>query len=407
MKILHLNTFTRGGAATAAKRLHDGLRIVGIDSAFGCSPEVGSGWAVSSRRPAPRSRSHDIFARKLASHSYKRRLGDVKSVTFVSNPRTRVRPGHLLDFFPADIINLHWIANFIDWGSCLPWLAKQAPLVWTLHDMSPFSGVWHYMPNESERTPGMLRWDQEIRRLKESVLKSIPHDRLTVVSPSMWLAREARASELLGRFQVKVIPNGLDTESFQPLDRAMARAALGLQDKSQVVGFIADGANDPRKGLGILIEALDKLPVASRPHLVIAGGGCEGLSGYEVTDLGKIESERVLRLFYSCLDIFACPSLQDNLPNTVLESISCGTPVIAFNVGGLPDMVRPGKTGWLAEEVSGASMSGHLCEALGDPCNLERLRDSCRAVAVAKYSLTLQARSYQALYSELLANDAS
>jgi glycosyltransferase involved in cell wall biosynthesis len=253
----------------------------------------------------------------------------------------------------------------------------------------------------------MLRWDHKVFKLKQRILNSIPEERLTIVSPSKWMATEAKNSELLGRFPVKTIPYGLNTSIFRPLERSTARAALGLDEHFQVVGFIADGASDPRKGLAILIQALESMPLQSRPHLLIAGGIGEGLTNYSFTDLGRIENENLLRLFYSSLDLFICPSLQDNLPNTVLESISCGTPVIAFNIGGLSDMVRLENTGWLVDEVSSGALSKKICEVLGDTGTLNVIRDSCRSLALKEYISIVQARAYQDLYSELLSNDAT
>jgi glycosyltransferase involved in cell wall biosynthesis len=402
VKILHLNSLTRGGAANAARRLHEGLCEIRIESTFGCAPGNHSAWAVSSNSPDPRWKSFEILHRSFSYYQNKQRLGAVVPVTYMSHPRTRIRSIHLACLMPADVINLHWIADFLDWETCLPWLAKQAPLVWTLHDMNPFSGIWHYVPNEYECTKGMVALDEIVRKIKIKVFSLIPKNRLTIVAPSKWMAKIAETSELLGQFQVRHIPNGVDTNSFKPINKSIARAALGLDDETKIIGFISDGASDPRKGLSILIEALEGLPPHTRPHLVIAGGCCRGLSKYRVTDLGKIESDNVLRLFYSCLDLFVCPSLQDNLPNTVLESFACGTPVVAFDTGGIPEMVRPHVSGWLANTGDATELRLRIEEALENSSNLSVYSSRCRSIAVSEYSLSVQAKKYERLYRSIL-----
>jgi glycosyltransferase involved in cell wall biosynthesis len=402
MKILHLNTLTRGGAANAARRLHQGLCEIGIGSAFGCAPGYGTHWASSCGSPTPRWKPIEVIHRRISFYQYKRRLGGIVAVTVNSHPRTRILPVHLASLLPADVINLHWIANFLDWEACLPWLAAQAPLVWTLHDMNPFSGIWHYTPNQSERTKGMLALDEQVLKIKRQVLASLPKDRLTFVAPSKWMAKEAEDSELLSGFPVRHIPNGLNTESFRPINKSTARAALGLDEENKIIGFISDGASDPRKGLSKLIEALEGLPSHSQPHLVIAGGNYTGLSNYRITDLGRIESDEVLRLFYSCLDLFVCPSLQDNLPNTILESFACGTPVVAFDAGGIPEMVRPSVSGWLAKTGVASELRARIQDALLDSVKLSDYSSRCRDITISEYPLSVQACRYKDLYESIL-----
>lgn len=398
MKILHLNTLTGGGAAIAARRLHEGLLAEDVQSVFCSAPGPPASWAIQCGRAPARSRVIESLARRWR----KRHQPGVSQVTFASDPRTRIHPEQLSAFFPVDVVNLHWIANFLNWETCLPWLSEQAPVVWTLHDMNAFSGIWHYHPNAHENTPRMQRWNQTVLKCKRRALRHIPDNRLTVVAPSRWLAEEARNSELLGRFPIKVIPYGLDTDFFQPVDRSQARTALGLDQNAPLVGFIADGSNDPRKGLSLLVKALQALPSDQRPHLLVVGGDYEGPADFEVTSLGRIQNDRLLRLFYSALDLFACPSLQDNLPNTVIESMACGIPVVAFETGGIPDMVRPGETGWLARHGDAVALSEMIREALGDFERLRSISASCRNVALAEYSLAIQARAYRSIYSELI-----
>lgn len=118
--------------------------------------------------------------------------------------------------------------------------------------------------------------------------------------------------------------------------------------------------------------------------------------------LGSISSNTLLSVFYSLADVFVIPSRQDNLPNTVLESMACGTPVVGFDVGGIPDMVRPGETGWLAEPESVHSLQEAIEAALSDNERRNQMGQTCRAVVEAEYTLTVQAEAYRALYEQLL-----
>jgi glycosyltransferase involved in cell wall biosynthesis len=400
MKILHLNTHVSGGAAVASRRLHEGLLKVGVASVFGCAAGATAQWAIPAETPlTPRSVVAAV-GNRVRVRCERRRDQGPKRTTYATDCRTRYRPQHLKRFLPFDIVNLHWIANFIDWETCLPWLAERAPIVWTLHDMNPCRGIWHYQPGESEQTGNRREWDQQVLDRKARSLACLADQSLTVVAPSHWLAAEAAASTLLGRFRVKVIPYGFDLNIFRPIEKAAARAALGLDVRKPVIGFLADGVSDPRKGYHLLVEALKNV-AKPWPTLLTAGSGDPPQGDFECQHLGRIHSDALLRLFYSAIDLFICPSLQDNLPNTVLESMACGTPVVAFDIGGLPDMIRDGVSGWLVPPFNIAIPGETICRALSEPSHLEQLSRSCRRISEQEYCLTTQADRYRSLYNEI------
>jgi glycosyltransferase involved in cell wall biosynthesis len=226
-----------------------------------------------------------------------------------------------------------------------------------------------------------------------------PDSRILGVAPSAWLAREA-STGLWKHRRMELIPCGLDTSLYEPLDRELARRALGIPDGDKpLLLAAADHLNDPRKGTDLLLSALGQIgPVT----LLTFGSGNPPAApaGVRIVPLGRIDHERTKALAYNAADIYVHSARADNLPFTVMESISCGTPVAAFRVGGVPDMVRPGLTGWLASEVSAAALADTICQAMSD-IGRTPLRAECRRVAETDYSLGLQAERYERLFESV------
>jgi glycosyltransferase involved in cell wall biosynthesis len=213
----------------------------------------------------------------------------------------------------------------------------------------------------------------------------------------------AAESPLLADKRVEVIPYGVPTATYHPEGRAGLRRAFGLRGTDRALLFVADRVSNRRKGFAVLQEALAGLRAPEGRRLVLFSVGRrapEELAGHEHIALGPIENEELMAAIYSAADLFVAPSLQDNLPNTVLESLACGTPVVGSHTGGIPDMVRPGETGWLFETGNAEALRATLQEALAAP-DLTGLRTRCREVAEREYSLELQAERYGKLYEEV------
>jgi glycosyltransferase involved in cell wall biosynthesis len=163
--------------------------------------------------------------------------------------------------------------------------------------------------------------------------------------------------------------------------------------------FAAESLSDPRKGGALLVDALGRSAV--RPLTVLTIGRDDlvlDLAGIEVRGMGHLTNERLLALAYSAADVLIHPALADNLPNVVLEAMGCGTPTIAFPIGGLPELVRPGSTGWLAKSVAAESLAREIDGALSAIRQGQTLRDSCRAVCEAEFSLEQQAARYMEIF---------
>lgn len=417
MRVVHLSTDdVTGGAARCALRLHQGLsRIAGVDSTMivdrlrGSEPGV-----VAFKGPDGILAKRRLKRRKRRIRSALDEYASVRPDGFEPfNPdASPYGPAPLEQAMPCEVINLHWVARFLGVESLAAWLPAGLPVVWTLHDMHLLTGGCHYdhgcgkfqsgcgaCPQLGSSEPNDLArhfWDRKRRALAGMGSRSIE-----IVTPSRWLAREAKRSGVIpDGWRVRVIPYGLDTALFAPGDRGSWRARYDIPAEANVLLFVAQSVENRRKGFVHLRAALDALEAVEHLWLVSVGKGEPSLpSGVNARHLGEIRSDEEMAGVYGMADVFCVPSLQDNLPATVLESLATGTPVAGFDVGGIPDMVRPGETGALADAVSGEALAvaiRRVLEASGDG-----LRARCRDVAETEYSLALQAARYLELYGEL------
>lgn len=418
MNVLHINTFDQsGGAARAARRLHMGLRRLGHHSSIFVSRRSSNDSTVTAFAPPMdlpsrlgrrmrRGRINRDFARYRASRP--------AGYEPFRDDRTQHGAGPLSQLPSCDVINVHWIAGFVDYPSFFSQVPKHTPIVWTLHDMNPFTGGCHYddgcggFTDRCGACPQLGSNDsddlsRQIWQRKHRIFDQIDSSRLHIVTPSGWLAAEAERSTLLEHFPISVIPNGLDTHAFSPRDRYIARAALDLPQAADVVLFVAHSLSNRRKGFALLTQALTALADWPNLFLVSVGRGKPAIdSSIPCLHLGHLGNDRLLSLVYSAADLFVIASIQDNLPNTVLESLACGTPVVGFAVGGIPEVVRPGITGLLATPQDVAGVRAAIVELIEDPAERAKMSANCRRVAVEEYGLELQARRYVELYETTL-----
>jgi glycosyltransferase involved in cell wall biosynthesis len=216
------------------------------------------------------------------------------------------------------------------------------------------------------------------------------------------MAEDVRQSPLLRRFPLTIIPNGIDPEMFSARDRRTARGLLGIGQNMRVVLFAANDVTNRRKGLRLLSDALIGQTTMSDLLLVSVGHAKPALdSRISHLHLGHIEY-KWLSLAYTAADVFVIPSLQENFGNVILESMACGTPVVGFAVGGIPDMVRPGITGLLVPPYDVPALRAAVLGLLQNEEKRREMSRNCRQIAVDEYSLDLQARRYSELYESLL-----
>jgi glycosyltransferase involved in cell wall biosynthesis len=316
---------------------------------------------------------------------------------------------------PSDIVNLHWVAGFFDYREFFRKLPARLPVVWTLHDMNPFTGGCHFdggcgkfaercgaCPQLGSNDPKDL--SARVWRRKQKAFSTRNAEGVHLVTPSRWLQGEVSKSTLMSKFRCTAIPNALDTELFQPREQGAARKLLGIPTDSAVILFLADWAGEKRKGFDFLVEALKPFRNDRRVYLLAAGRELPAHDlGPQLVTTGYLTGEKQLSWVYSAADVFVLPSLQDNLPNTALEALSCGVPVVGFDVGGIPEIVREGETGLLVPAKDVAGLRAAITSVVENRDMRVRMAEAGRRYAVANYGLEIQARRYLELYTELVA----
>jgi glycosyltransferase involved in cell wall biosynthesis len=316
-----------------------------------------------------------------------------------------------------DVVQLHWISWFLDYRRFFKALPKNVPLVWRLSDMNPFTGGCHYSGGccRFEKTCGrcpMLESEREddlsraIWMRKKNALDRLPNDRLHIVALNQWMAEQVNRSSLLGRFDCSVIPNGVDLEAFRAIPSTAARKALGLPSGRRVIAFVADSVSNSRKGFNLLLEALHSLRARHDLFLLILGNSQQNLPPMSLPYLtvGHIQATAFLRQIYSAADLFLISSLEDNQPNTVLEAMACGTPVVGFRAGGIPEMVEQGITGLLASQGNVTELAQAIDFLLDHEQERTEMSGRVRKRAEEVFSRDGQVRKYLDLYLRLVAS---
>ncbi len=411
MKILHVSTSSSGGAAIAANRLHIGLLNEEFDSSI---LYLHKNKVINKSYEFPKKDINLVYKilRKLNLYqttSEKNTLNTStlsKEKTMFSFADSDYDITKTQIYHEADIINLHWVSDFIDFKSFFKNNTK--PLVWTLHDQNPFTGGCHYSENcdkYSSNCHNCYLWKNKeslvIATEKNFLLKqtALSQKKIAVVAPSKWLHNLSLQSTLFGKQKHYHIPYGLDTNVYFPINKSEARQAFSISDDKKVLLFISDKLFEERKGFKILKEAIS---IINRDdvHLLAIGKENESDSNLKIQYTGHINDETTMNLAYNAADAFILPSLQDNLPNTMLEALSCGTPVIAFPVGGIIDCIKTGENGILANKISVEALSIAISEFLNGGFNFSR--DLIREFAAKEFDQKKQALSYSKLYKQLL-----
>ena len=322
----------------------------------------------------------------------------------------------------ADVINLHWVADYLSTDDVVGLVKLGKPIVWTLHDARPFTGGCHY-PGGCERFRSLCSDCPQLRAdfrclaaashtFDIESLQSVAN--LSLVSPSRWLGAQARTSKVFSAFRTEVIPNNVDLEVFCPGKNSVLRQELGWNEKAVVVLFGGSFLSEQRKGFTALFEAirimLQKPDVRARYDrglLIFAafGRGEDVLNsaGFRVHHVGVKRNENEMADLLRAADLYVCPSLEDNLPNTVMEAMACGLPVVGTNVGGIPDMVEDGVNGRLANPVDPYGLSDVLHEMLYESADRTGMGQRSREICEIRFGNGTQARAYAAFFEELLA----
>ena len=410
MNILILNTSERtGGAAIAATRLMKAL--------------IGNGINVQILVLNKQTSDKNIFS--IQSSLIKRKLAQFnffweRWVIFVHNRFSRknlfkisiANTGFDISGHPlvksADIIHIHWInQGFLSLENMAKIIQSGKPVVWTLHDMWAGTGICHYpgdcekYKNECSDCPFLS--GKTVRDLSYKVFtlkKKLYLNRITYVGCSGWIANEAKKSALLQNAFITNIPNPIDTTVFKPGNKADIRQKRGLSVNKKLVLFVAAKLSDTRKGMSYLVEASRYLQQRNMEIVFLSGKIDENLLrtiSLPAHNLGYLCTPADIASAYAACDVFVTPSLEENLPNTIMEAMACGTPCAGFNTGGIPEMIDHKINGYLAKYQDAKDLADGIDWILFE-ADYQQLSQNAHRKVIDCYSEEIVAVQYMELY---------
>ncbi|MGN6179197.1 MAG: glycosyltransferase family 4 protein [Mucilaginibacter sp.] len=420
MKVTLINTSDAGGGAPAAcLRLLKALEGQGIDANLLVQKKTTRGRDVTSVERNLFDRKHAMFNFLYERLSFIALHEKDKSVRFAfstANAGMSIKNEKLIK--DADILHLHWTnSGFLSIRNLRELLMLGKPIVWTMHDMWAFTGGCHYAGDCGHfsrqcgdcfflKDPGKADISYTGWLRKADMYSGVKN--ISFVACSEWLADIARQSSLLKGYNIQSIPNPIDTHIFSPGNKAEIRAKRKIDPDKKVILFGAANINDRRKGISYLVEALRLLkndyPVKGQVEIVVFGKNRDfdlNALSFPVHELNIITSQEEMAEIYSMADVFVTPSIEDNLPNTVMEAMACGTPVVAFNTGGIPEMIDHQQNGYLANFKASGDMAKGLYEMLY-ASNYAELSQSARSKVLRDFNNETVASQYIELYQSLL-----
>lgn len=319
-----------------------------------------------------------------------------------------------------DVLNVHWVAEFLSAEGLCELARLGPPVVFTLHDMAPFTGGCHYAAGcggYAESCSPCAQLSDDPLRVTARVLATkragLARPNVAAVSPSLWLAGEARRSRVFAEGRVSAIANALETDVFVPAGKAEAKRAFGIDPEDRTLLFGAYHAGERRKGFEHLTAMLGHLRGDARGRALLEAGRLSVVTfghaaaelaeqGVRLHDLGYIGDDRRLAAAYAAADAVVLPSLEDNQPNVMLEAMACGTPVVAFAIGGIPDVVEDGVNGRLVAPFDAAALARAVLDTVADPETVAAYGRAARRRIEEGFTLDHQAARYEALFQAML-----
>jgi glycosyltransferase involved in cell wall biosynthesis len=404
MKILIVNTDDgKGGAATACKRLHIALLQQGFDCKLLVINQT-SGLAQTYSFIANETFLNRIIRKikqRILNFRFRRQYKDKPDGHYLHTPTPSVfdLQNHAL-YEWADIINLHWVSGFIDFSNFFS-NKNIKPVVWTLHDMNPFTGGCHYSENcelfkvdcmDCPQLSTKYRYYNHENWKKKSRSNV---SNLSIITPSQWLSNQSILSSLFRNQRHSVITNAIDCLVFKVYDKVFCKKLFNIPHSNKAIVFVAQKASFRIKGISYLLEIMNDF---TEDVTILVVGQLENSLEYEnIVSLGTIQDEQLLALVYNAADVMVLPSLADNSPNVIIESLSCGTPVVAFDVGGIPELITNGENGFLVERENTQSLFHNINKALV----FDWQNDEISKKAHALYSYEKQAKAYNELFEKI------
>ncbi len=301
------------------------------------------------------------------------------------------------EYAEADVIHLHWVnQGMLSLRQLQRILASGKRVVWTMHDEWPFRGILHYTDTENGELPHRTATLEQRQWLRKQEVYS--HGKIHFVGCSRWIAD--MASQAMPGAMVHHVNNCIPQDIFRPQDMTEARRHFGLPTEARLVLFSCQKVTDRRKGMQYMAEAVKSLRHPDL-HLVVVGGKTENLATVLTgTDMERVHlipyvhGELEMARLYAAADCFVSPSLQDNLPNTIAEAMSCGTPCVGFRTGGIPEMITHMENGYVAHCRDSEDLAGGIMCALEHP----RWREAAHHAAAHDYNESRVAREYARIY---------
>lgn len=420
MNILTINYSDRtGGAACAASRLNKALRLYDIGTVTLVKTKCSDIANVYGEDDLLKKDKWNQITRylniKIKNKSQQLRWNKyiIREDAYLSDLRSDF-PANALSYFNFDILHLHWVnERFFNLKELKN---TDKPIVWTLHDSWPFTGICHYFYDceNYTKTCGLCPFlnsldkkdlSNKVWKKKKEIYSSL---RLNIVAPSNWIAEAARKSALFSGFPVTVIPNGIDTALFSPGERINACMALDLNpDKKYLLFSAMKVFSDRNKGFAELLDTLSLVNQTfncNNLELLVIGSSKihEAIDlPFPVRFLGMINSDRKMVMAYRLAEVTIVPSYSENLSNTIMESLSCGTPVVAFNIGGNSDLIDHQENGYLAIQGSCKDLANGILWCL-DNNNDNKLSDMARKKITNSFAVEKTSSEYYNLYNSLI-----
>ncbi len=421
MRVLIVNTSERiGGAAIAANRLMEALKNNGIKAKMlVCNKQTDQITVVELKKSWWRI-AQFVWERLVIWKAYHFKRQNLFAVD-IANTGTDIT--RLPEFTQADVIHLHWINQaMLSLADIRRIIESGKPIVWTLHDMWPFTGICHYAGDCDKYTsfchycPQLYKGGNKkdlAYRVFEKKKKLYDGAKITFVACSRWLESQAKRGTLIQGQTVINIPNAINTNLFRPRDKRQARekCRLPLDLNRKLLLFGSVKITDKRKGIDYLVSACHLLastdPAFSRNLGVVVFGKqadpYASLFPFPIYSMSYVRTEKELVDIYNAVDLYVTPSLQDNLPNTIVEAMACGIPCVGFNVGGIPQMIDHLHNGYVADYKSAEDLANGIRWALAEGEYDSLSEGACRKAA-AEYAENIISKKYIDIYNQVTGN---
>ena len=417
MRVLIVNTAERtGGAAIAANRLLHALNRNGVEARMLVRDRKTEASEVLNIPKSWHLKANFLWERGVIWMNNGLSRKNLFQVD-IANAGTDITS--MEEFKWADVIHLHWVnQGFLSLDNLDRILASGKPVVVTLHDQWYFTGICHYSgecdkyKTQCEKCPMLKgRGTDLAKRVFDRKLAMYEGRNLTFVGCSRWMADLARQSRLTQGHTVTNVPNAIDTDVFKPKDKQEARSKHGLPADKKLLLFGAQRITDKRKGFDFLVEACEHInmhhpTLPDKLGVVVLGGDAESVKEalpLPVYMVNYLSNEAEIAELYNAVDLFVTPSLQDNLPNTIVEAMACGTPCVGFNVGGIPEMISHKQDGYVADYCDSIDFAQGISWCLKENRHTA-LSTAARAAALATYGEPAVAHHYLEVYQSALSN---